>query len=376
VVSPEDQPTTFVELFFDLVFVFGITQIVGLLHHDLSWGTVGEAVLIFWLLWWAWTQFTWALNAANTEHPGVELATLVATAIAFVMAIALPDAFHGKALWFAGPYVAVRIVGLLIYAEVAWANDPEHHASVRTFGAVSAAGLLCALTGAAAGGAAQYWLWGLTIVLDVVAALVGGRASRWDLHPEHFSERHGLFVIIALGETLIVAAAGLTGVEWTGPMIGVALAAVGTTCALWWSYFPGARPALERGLAETPAARQARTARDAFSLVHFPMLCGVVGYALAVEEAVAHPTTPLPLEARAALALGVLLFVGGAALAVRRATGRLLGLRIVASAATAGLLLGLAEVPPVLSLVLAFGGIAGIVALERWPEVEPGGGAV
>jgi len=92
--SPEDQSVTFVELFFDLVFVFSVTQIVGLLHNGLDWTVVGQAILIFWLVWWTWSQFTWALNAADTTHPLVQLGTLLATAVAFFMAVALPEAFR------------------------------------------------------------------------------------------------------------------------------------------------------------------------------------------------------------------------------------------------------------------------------------------
>ena len=106
--SPEDQSVTFVELFFDLVFVFSVTQVVGLFHHGLNWSTAGQGVLVFWLVWWAWSQFTWALNAADTTHQWVQLGTLLATAVAFFMAIAVPDAFHGHpmclrspTLWFA-----------------------------------------------------------------------------------------------------------------------------------------------------------------------------------------------------------------------------------------------------------------------------------
>ena len=115
VASPHDQSATFVELFFDLVFVFGITQVVGLLHHHLTWAGAGQAILVFWLVWWAWSQFTWALNAADREHPWIELSTLVATAVAFFMAVAVPEAFRGGALWFAVPYIVVRVIGLSIY---------------------------------------------------------------------------------------------------------------------------------------------------------------------------------------------------------------------------------------------------------------------
>lgn len=198
--SPHDQRVTFVELFFDLVFVFSVTQVVGLLHDGITWRSIGEAVLVFWLVWWAWTQFTWALNAADTTHPRVEFVTLVATGAAFFLAVGVPSAFHGSSLWFAGTYVAVRVLGLLIYDWVAW-EDPSQRAAVRLFSVVSVGGLIAVLVGGILGGAAQYMWWGVGVVLDVVAAGIGGRAEGWNLHPEHFAERHGLFVIIALGES-------------------------------------------------------------------------------------------------------------------------------------------------------------------------------
>ncbi len=171
--SPEDQNVTFVELFFDLVFVFSVTQVVGLLHAGISAGTVAQGVLAFWLVWWAWTQFTWALNAANTDHARVQLATLVATAVAFFMAVGVPDAFGATAPWFAIPYVTVRVMGLLLYGWVASANEAQRSA-VRLFGLASVGGLAVVLVGAFVGGEAQYWLWGLAILLDVIATIVGG----------------------------------------------------------------------------------------------------------------------------------------------------------------------------------------------------------
>src|ERR687892_1420470 len=122
-VSPHDQKVTFVELFFDLVFVFAVTQVVRVFHHHPGWGGAAQAVLVFWLVWWAWTQFTWALNAADTTHHLVELGTLLATAVAFFMAVAVPDAFTGGALRFAVPYVVVRVLGLMLYGWVAEAAD-------------------------------------------------------------------------------------------------------------------------------------------------------------------------------------------------------------------------------------------------------------
>jgi low temperature requirement protein LtrA len=370
IVSPEEQSVTFVELFFDLVFVFCVTQIVGLLHDGFTWSAIGQAVLVFWLVWWGWTQFTWALNAADTTHHMVELATLFATAVAFFMAVAIPDSFHGRAAWFAVPYVAVRITGIIVYGWVAAAADARQHAAVRTFSLVSVGGMLAVLAGGFIGGSLQYVFWGLAILLDVIAAAVGGQLEGWNLHAAHFVERHALFVIIALGETLIVAATGLTGESWTGQLLVVAVLAVAITCALWWTYFPRAKPHLEHALESCRGAVQSTMARDAFSLLHFPMLCGIIAYAAAIEEALAHPAEPLPLAARVALAAGIALFVGGMALVVWRATRRLMRPRAAIISATAIVVVALAGIPPAFTLGTAFVGVAAIAAWEQSPRLH------
>jgi low temperature requirement protein LtrA len=364
--SPEDQKVTFIELFFDLVFVFSVTQTVGLLHEGPDLAAIGQVVLIFWLVWWGWTQYTWALNAADTTHPLIEFAMLVTTAIVFFMAVTVPDAFGASALWFAVTYVLVRAIGLGLYALVA-SENPAQRAAVRTFSLVSVGGLLAVLAGGVAGGELQYLLWGLAIGLDVFAAAIGGQAEGWNLHPEHFAERHGLFVIIALGETLIVAAVGISGATWTSELLAVAIVAVAVTCGLWWTYFTRAKPQLDEALAALRGARQSMLARDMFSLIHFPMIIGVILFAAAIEEATQHPGLPLSLDFRIFLATGTALFVGGMALAVWRATRRLLVPRLVATAIAAAAAIGLAGIPAVATLAIAFAGIAAVGLLEQRP---------
>ncbi|MDX1393111.1 MAG: low temperature requirement protein A [Gemmatimonadota bacterium] len=365
-VSPEDQSVTFVELFFDLVFVFSVTQAVGYLHHHLDWTGVGHTVLIFWLVWWAWTQYTWALNAADTTHPAVELSTLLATGIAFFMAVALPGAFAGKALWFAIPYVVVRVLALALYARVSWENDPSQHAAVRAFALLSVGGMAAVLGGALAGGSTQFWLWGMAILLDCIAAMSAGDREGWDLHPDHFAERHGLFIIIALGESLIVAAAGLTGAEAaTRDVIGVGVLSVATTCALWWTYFGCAKPALDRDLEHLRGAELSKAGRDAYSLFHFPLVLGVIAFAAAIEGIVLHPADPLDLANRLALGVGVLLFTGVMALSVWRVTSSLPALRILLGAATGGAVVFAAGVSPTTTLAIAFAGSALIGIVEH-----------
>src|ERR687895_1200570 len=364
-VSPDDQKVTFVELFFDLVFVFGVTQVVKLFHDGFTVGHTAQAILVFWLVWWGWTQFTWTLNAADTTHPLVELATLGATAIAFFMAIAIPSVFRGGALWFALPYVLGRVVGLLLYAQVAYANNPSQLAAVKRFSSISMSGLLAVLIGGVLGGSLLYVFWGIAILLDVFAATVGARSEHWQIHPEHFSERHALFVIIALGESLIVAAAGVASARWTGLLLTTGVLAVAATCALWWSYFVSARGRLEHALASCRGAVQSEMARDAFSLVHFPLLFGVILYAAVIEEAVLHPDHHLAFAARLALGTGIALFVGGTGLALWRCGARPSWLRVALPVTPLAALVPPFASLPAAALALALAAVAAASLLER-----------
>lgn len=369
IVSPEDQKVTFVELFFDLVFVFSVTQVVGLFHDDLNLITVGKAILVFWLVWWAWTQFTWALNAADTTHPLIQLGVLVATGIAFFMAVALPQAFGDQSIWFGVTYVLVRVLGLALYIWVASA-DPAQRKAVQTFALVSVGGLAAVLIGALFGGTLQLWLWGLAIALDIGAAAIGGQLEGWNLHPEHFSERHGLFVIIALGESLIVAAGGFAISIGISGILTIAFLAVAITGALWWSYFPKTKPLLDEAIESGHGAEQVRLARDVFSLIHFPMVCGIVAYAVAIEEVVAHPNDPLSLAGRAALAIGILLFVGGMAVAVYQATNQVLLPRILLVLVAVVLIVALSGIGAALTLGIALGCMI-LVLINEQPTIRP-----
>jgi low temperature requirement protein LtrA len=371
IISPDDQKVTFVELFFDLVFVFCVTQVVTLLHGHLDLRAGFSALLVFWLVWWAWTQFTWALNAANTEHPRIEFITLLATAIAFFLAVGIPNALTTGHLWFAGSYVALRVVGLLAYYWVA-RGDPDQRKAVIVFSLFSTTGLAAVLAGGWLGGTALYWFWAAAIALDIVAAGVGGQLEGWNLHPAHFAERHGLIVIIALGETLIVAAAGLVDTPRAAISLTTATLAVAVTGALWWSYFNLARRSLEHALESRTGGARSSLARDVFSIVHFPMLCGVIAVAVAIEAALAHPERALTADLRVALGGGAALFVCGTAAAVWRATGHALPWRWAIAPATAGILYALGSLPWVAMSILVLS-LAGIAVIEHSRRITAGG---
>ena len=364
IVSPADQRVSFVELFFDLVFVFCVTQVVQLLHDGYSAGALVRATLVFWLVWWCWTQFTWTLNAADTSHHKIELATLVATGVAFFMAVAIPQAFSGKARTFALAYVAARLIGLAMQSWVARAASPKLHATATRFMLTSFAGLIAVLVGAYLGGMWQYYLWGAAILLDALAAYDGGDAD-WNLHADHFAERHGLFVIITLGETLIVTGAGVTNKPWTQELLTVAVMAVACTGGLWWVYFVRAKPALDRAFEQKTGAAQSRLARDAYSLLHFPIVFGLITFAVTIGEAIAHPGEPLKLSYRVGLAVGMILYLAGMSAGLQRASARALRWRVPLTVVLAVLLIAVSAGAAVITFAVLLIGLFAVAAAEQ-----------
>ncbi len=239
------------------------------------------------------------------------------------------------------------------------------------FALLSLGELGAVLAGGLAGGTTTYWLWGVAIFLDLIAALAVEEVGEWDLHPDHFAERHGLFVIIALGESLIVAAGGFLGAKVTAELIAVGTLAVAATCALWWTYFGSAKPALDAALEEATGSARTSLARDAYSMLHFVMILGIIGFAVGIEAAILHPSDPMPWEAGLALGLGVALFAGGLALALWRGLGKLPLFRTAVALATAIGIAATALVTPVLALGMALVGamIIAVVEHRRRPSV-------
>ena len=367
VATPANQPVTWVELFFDLIFVFSVTQLVGLLHSGFTWASVGQVALVFWFVWFAWGQFTWALNAADTRHHVVQLATLAAAAVAFAMAVSIPDAFHDRAIWFGITYVAVRLIGLGVFM-LATSHDSGQKSAVARFATLSIPGLVLVITGGFVGGDAQYWFWGGAIVLDLISANLSTTAGGWNIQHEHFSERHGLFVIIALGESLIIAATGVAGREWTTNLTLFAIASLSLTFGLWWSYFALAKDRLDALVEGLGGDDLANVVRDSFSMFHYPMLLGIIGIAAAIEEGIVHPDVPLHTEVRIALAVGMVLFVAGMAAAIKRAGGALQRPRVLIVALTALAIVFVPDVDAFITILIGLAGLAAIGIVEHVTE--------
>jgi low temperature requirement protein LtrA len=334
-ISPEDQSADFVELFFDLVFVFAITRITHLTAHHIDLPHILRSLLVFWLIWWGWTQFTWTLNTANTKHPQIRLGTLTATGIAFAMAVSTDQAFGDGVMWFALPYVAVRALGLWMQFRVTAPEDGSRTV-LYVWAGLSIVGLVAVLGGAFSNPLARVWWWLAAIGLDFIAGLFGGNKEGWNIRAKHFSERHSLIVIIALGESLIVAAGAVSTGERT---IGLAVAgglAVLVTCLLWWSYFAWIREHMEHALLHASGISKTSMGRDVFSFIHYPLVCGIIGIAIGFENILSHPEVPISMPVALSFGVGVILFVGSTAASVWKSSGVILIPRVAFVAVIAG----------------------------------------
>ena len=348
--TAEPQGVTFVELFFDLVFVYAVTQITSLLHANLTLIGTGRSLLILWLVWWAWTQFTWTLNPADTTDNAVRLITLTAVGAAFFMAQAVPDAFNGGEVWFAVAYVIVRILGLAIQIEATLGT--EYFTGTMIWTLLSSIGLVSVLVGALLPSPYREILWTMAVILDVLSASRAGN-RRWSIDAAHFAERHGLIIIIALGESLIAAGVAVADAPRNLVFAVSGLGAVGLISAAWWIYFGSTRDIALKALERTTDLERGAMARDVYSLGHLPLVGGIIAIAVALEEVLAHPEEPLGLSVLAALAVGTVLYVGGVAWVRQHAEHRSMG--------TAGILL--AVVVGVLALSYQSRGLVTLAAV-------------
>lgn len=356
---------SFLELFFDLVFVFAVTQIARLLHSDHSLEGWISAGFVMWLVWWAWSQYTWAANAIDIERRPVRVALLAVAGAMLVAAIAIPGALGGTGAWFAVPYVAVRLGGLALYW-VGVRRDAAYRAALAGYLPGALVGPALVLAGGFAPEDARPWFLGAAVVADIVSVILAGRGE-FAVSATHFAERHALFVIIALGESIIAVGLVASEIGPSAALIATVLAAFAVTATLWWAYFDWVHGAAEHRLASEPdPRRRGRLARDIFTFAHLPIVAGTVVFAVGVEEAVAHPGDPLDSFGRLAVALGIGLFLTGFIAGNARTARALLAERAVAGVAIVGVALFLAGTVDALATVIVVAVIlVAAVAMEN-----------
>jgi len=359
----------FVELFFDVVYVYSITQIGLRFHGDYDILTVYKAIMISFFVWWSWNQLTWALNIADTDHFWIIFLTLVVTIIAFFMAISIPHVFLNGDLVFAILYVTIRIIGLGILlwvttVETEWKNR------VRVFAYSSVVGLILILAGGfiGQGHILQYIFWTGAIVSDFIAAYLGAK-EEGSIRVEHFTERYGLFMIIVLGESLIVLANGLSETVLDFRIVLITLLAILISCGFWWTYFMKTKNLVVKALSEATGLDQVNLAAEVYNTFHFIMILGMISYGVAIEEIIAHPSTTLSIEIKFALLFGFLLFVGAMIPIMKRATGILLLPRLSICIIVALIMILLPQILPLFGLTIIFIGITLIAIIEQRSSV-------
>ena len=362
--AEEEKRTGFIELFFDLVFVFAFTQVTTLVLEDTTTEGFARAALVFALVWWAWSAYAWLTDAIDVENTATRLFIFAAMLGAFFMALAVPDAFTDEAAWFGVAYFVVRVLHIALYV---WGvrHDPRQLAAVARLAPWFLVAPSVALVGAFTDDPLRTSLWVASLVIDVVGTLFAARsASGFQVAASHFAERFALIVIIALGESIVaigLAAEGLAeDVEFA---VAVAVSFAGAAVA-WWAYFDFVQLAAERALRRAHEDVRGPLARDVYSYFHYPIVLGIIFLAVAAKKTLTAPSEPLSDGARAALALGMGLFVLGFVLIRLRVIRRLAWERIAGALGVVVVVIVFEDADALVLLTLSVAALAGSLAVE------------
>jgi low temperature requirement protein LtrA len=286
--TTEHHTVTTLELFFDLVFVFAITQVTAFMAEDVGWRSAARGLVVLALLWFAWCSYAWLGNQARADEGVLRGAVMAAMGALFLVGLAIPEAWGDEGgglsapVVLAGAIAAVRLLHLAVYV-LAAGEDAGLRAQVRRTAVPVVTAAVLLVVGAVVGGTAQTLLWVLALLVDYSGIYAGGR--NWRLPaPGHFAERHGLIVIIALGESIIAVGVGVTDLPLTVPIAAAALLGLTVSVCLWWAYFDVVAPVAERVLARKQGEDRVRLARDSYTYLHFPMVAGIIFLALGLKK--------------------------------------------------------------------------------------------
>jgi low temperature requirement protein LtrA len=304
--AEREQRVTPLELFFDLVLVFAITQVTNFMSTDPTWHGLGRGLLVLAALWWAWTGYAWLTNTLEPEEGTVRAGMFGAMAAMLVVALAVPEAFDADAVLFGVAYLIVRLLHLLLYA-IAGKRDPDLLGAVLRMVPSSTLGPLLIVAAGFFDGRTQATLWLVALTVDYLGVLVG-RGRGWRVSPAHFAERHDLIVIIALGESVVAIGIGAAGVSLTPSIVTAAVLGIVVITALWWAYFDIYAVGAQRRLSETRGVARAQLARDYYSYLHLPMIAGIVLFALGLKKTIVQVDDPLATVPATALCGGLSLF--------------------------------------------------------------------
>src|SRR6266516_4000261 len=287
--SSEANRVTTLELFFDLVFVFTITQLTAVLYHAPTLRALAQDVLMLGVIWWMYGGYAWMTNAVRAHTAIRRLLLLGGMGGYFVLALAIPNAFSSSGLAFGLAYLVVVGVHTTLFTRATSASAAR---AVLTLAPYILGSALVVVVGGAVGGATQYALWSLAVAFEWLTPVIRGLRG-FGIAPAHFVERHGLVVIVAIGESVVAVGIGASHLPVDGALVVAAALGLALSACLWWAYFGGDAERAEQALAAMPPVERARAALRGFGYWHLPMLLGIVTIAAAERRGFAHPFSGL-----------------------------------------------------------------------------------
>jgi low temperature requirement protein LtrA len=360
--TEHEHRVTPLELFFDLVFVFAITQVTALMSEHPTWTGLAEGLLMLAALWWAWVAYAWLTNTIDPDEGAVRIAMFAAMAAMLVVSLAVPGAFSGSAVAFGVAYVAVRGLHIVLYAVAT--DDVDVHGAVRRLARTAFVGSGLILVASALDGWAQLALWAVALTIDFVGAAASGTGG-WTVSPGHFAERHGLIVLIALGESIVALGVGAAGLPVDLSLVAVAVIGLTLAAGMWWAYFDIDALVAERKLREAVGRAQVAMARDSYSYLHFPVVAGIVLVALGIKKTIGHVGDPLHTVPAVALCAGVSLFLFGHVAFRYRNTHTVHRFRLVVALLCLAVIPVATEAPSIAALATLAALMTMVIAYER-----------
>jgi low temperature requirement protein LtrA len=310
-VAGEERLTSPVELLWDLVFVFAVTQVTTLLLRHLSWAGFGRSMLVLALVWWAWSAFVWAANAQDAASPTLRATLLLALLPVFIAGLTIPSAFGADATLFATAYAVVRFMHLALYADASRRGQASWNA-IAGFASTVAAGMALLILGSFLDESARLTLWTVAVAIDYAGPAWLTRERLRGLQRvaiAHFAERYGSFVIICLGESIVEIGIGANGRPINAALVATVASGVLITIGLWWTYFYRFAGTASQRLRDHHDPVIA--AADAYSYLHLVLVAGIIVLAVGLRLATQHAGAPLGQPARLALCGGVALYLTG-----------------------------------------------------------------
>ena len=358
----DEHQVTPLELFFDLAFVFAMTQVTSGLADDPTWGGVFRGMLVLAALWWAWDVYTWLTSAMDVDEGGVRLVMLASMGAMLVVALAVPGAFGDDAVLFGAVYLLVRLLHLVLSAIVA-RDNPDRRGALLRFAPTAIFGPILLVLAGFLEGDERIVVWVVALAIDYLGPVVIGVGRGWRVAPEHFAERHGLIILIALGESIIAIGVGAGFELDTGVIVAAALGIV-VVSALWWLYFDVAAIFARRRLMQARGLELHRLALHSYGYLHLPMVAGIVLFALGLKTTLGDVGEALDAVPAMGLCGGAALYLFGHIAFLFRTTGRVFRRRTIGAIALLALVPAALAIPALAALALVSAVCALVVAYE------------